>query len=255
MSGVSTIKDLARAGNAILSSELLTDSSTRSWMQRSVDTSNLRNGVGYPWEVYRSGDTIKPILDVFTKAGTIGPYASYFGVSPDLDVGFAILARDYTVADGKLDLNVHADIASETLRPLQKVAAAEMGARYAGLFKNGSGDVLILNVTGPGLEVIKMSSDGKDEKQYVADALGIKEGSLDFRLYPTNVRTVNRHQYVAVFQDKDAPVDAGTPTCITWQDVGSLNSAPSKFEFEFDGNVIAQSVVAQNGNKYMRVRT
>ncbi|KAJ6783511.1 hypothetical protein PWT90_02042 [Aphanocladium album] len=253
ISGISTTKDLARAGGAILSSELLGASATRSWMQRSVDSSNLRNGVGYPWEIYRSGNATSPILPVLTKSGAIGSYASYFGVSPDLNVGFAILARDFTVTDGKLDLNVYADIASDTLRPLQKAAVGEMAARYTGLFKSESGDMLLLNVTGPGLEVIKMSEDGKNQKQNVANASGIKESSLDFRLYPTNVRTAERHQYVAVFQDRDAPVDAGTPTCITWQDVGSLTSVPSKFIFELNEKGMTVSVAVKNGKTYARV--
>ncbi|KAJ3484691.1 hypothetical protein NLG97_g6995 [Lecanicillium saksenae] len=253
IAAVSTTRDLAKAGNAMLSSELVSASTTRSWMQRSVDSSNLRNGVGYPWEIYRSGDATSPILAVLTKSGAIGSYASYFGVSPDLDVGFAILARDFTVTDGKLDLNVYADIASDTLRPLQKVAVGEMAAKYAGLFKSESGDALLLNVTGPGLEVMKMSEDGKNRRQDVADVSGIKETSLDFRLYPTNVRNAERHQYVAVFQDRDAPVDAGTPTCITWQDVGSLISVPNKFIFELNSMGVASSVSVQDGKKYVRV--
>lgn len=252
ISAVSTARDLASAGNAMLSSKLISASATRNWLQRSVDSSNLRNGVGYPWEIYRSGNATKPIVDVLIKIGTIGSYASYFGLSRDFDVGFAILARDYTVTDGKLDLNVYADVASESLGKLQDVALAEMGGRYAGPFKSTSGDELVLDVTGPGLEVIKMMTNGEDKKQNVAEALGIKVESLDFRLYPTNVRDDKRHQYVAVFQDRDAPVDAGTPTCITWQEVGSLYSAPNRFVFELDDTGIAVSVDVKNGEKYVR---
>lgn len=113
----------------MLSSTLLPSATTRRWLHPGMDTSNLRNGVGRPWEVYRAGSATLPILDVLTKSGNIGQYASYFGLVPDLGAGFAILAHDSTVADGKLDLNVYADIVSEALGYFQKFAAQETAVR------------------------------------------------------------------------------------------------------------------------------
>ena len=40
---------------------------------------------------------------------------------------------------------------------------------------------------------------------------------MDFRLYPTDLQTGSKRAYRAVVQDRDALVDAGTPTCISWQ--------------------------------------
>lgn len=224
MSFVSSINDLARAGHSILSSTLLSPAVTRRWLHPNMDTSNLRNGVGRPWEVYRAGSSTGPILDVMTKSGAIGQYASYFGLAPDFGAGFAILAHDSTVENRKLDLNVYADIVSESLVYLQTFAAKELALRYAGTYKHDNTSVAVLNITdnGPGLEVQKLVIDKVDVKAATADKLGIKPADLDFRIYPTNVQDKHKHQFVTVFQDKSAPVDMGTPTCITWQEVGAV---------------------------------
>lgn len=257
MSAVSTTNDLARLGHAILTSRLISPSSTRRWLSRSIDTSNLRNGVGYPWEIYRSGSTpISPIVQGLTKSGAIGPYASYFGISPDFNVGFALLARDYTAEDGQLDLNAYVDVVSESLGHLGRVAAKEMAVRYSGMFESQSGGRLSLNVSGLGVEVVSMSGGNEktDIRSGVATRLHIKPERLDFRLYPTKVQDGKRHQFVAVFQDKDAPVDAGTPTCITWQDVGSVSGAPEKFVFELGEDGAAVGVTVRNGETYIKKR-
>ncbi|KAG9495096.1 hypothetical protein J7337_013330 [Fusarium musae] len=222
LSFVSSAKDLARAGHSILASDLISPAVTRRWLHPNVDTSNLRNGVGRPWEVYRAGNAISPILNALTKSGTIGKYASYFGLTTDFNAGFAILAHDDSVEDRKLDLNVHADIVSEVLGYLQVIAAKELEARYAGSY-SGKTTEATFNTTGNGrgLEVQKLAIGGMNIKKQIAQKLGIKADHLDFRIYPTNVQDGSRHQFIAAFQDKNAPIDMGTPTCITWQEIGA----------------------------------
>ncbi|KAJ4327411.1 hypothetical protein N0V84_002182 [Fusarium piperis] len=237
LSLVSSIEDLARAGHSILSSTLLSPATTRRWLHPNMDTSNLRNGVGRPWEVYRAGSTaISPVLDVMTKSGTIGQYASYFGLTPDFNAGFAILAHDSTVEDRKLDLNVYADIVSESLGYMQAFAAKELALRYAGTYKAANGGVAVLNITenGPGLEVQSLTINKADVKAEMAKKLGIKVADLDFRIYPTNVQDETKHQFVAVFQDRSAPIDMGTPTCITWQEVGAVPGVEETLVFLLD---------------------
>lgn len=232
---VSSIDDLARAGHAMLSSTLLSPAVTRRWLHLNVDTSNLRNGVGRPWEVYRAGsEAISPVLDVLTKSGTIGQYASYFGLTSDFSAGFAILAHDSTVTDRKLDLNVYADVTSEAIGYLQEFASQETAMRYAGRYEDGGSTSAVLNITdnGVGLEVQQLKINGKDVKAETAEKLGIKTADLDFRLYPSNVQDETKHQYIAVFQDKSAPIDMGTPTCITWQEVGADTGRDFNFVFE-----------------------
>ncbi|KAJ4186497.1 hypothetical protein NW767_008821 [Fusarium falciforme] len=243
LSLVSSIEDLARAGHSILSSTLLSPAITRRWLHPNMDTSNLRNGVGRPWEVYRAGSTaISPVLDVLTKSGTIGQYASYFGLTPDFNAGFAILAHDSTVEDRKLDLNVYADIVSESLGYMQASAAKELAQRYAGTYKAANGGAAVLNITnnGPGLEIQNLTIGKVDAKAETAKKLGIKVADLDFRIYPTNVQDKSKHQFVAVFQDRSAPIDMGTPTCITWQEVGAVAGVEETLVFllDKDGSVV-----------------
>ncbi|KAF5023545.1 hypothetical protein F66182_4412 [Fusarium sp. NRRL 66182] len=238
LSFVSSGKDLARAGHSILSSKLVSSAVTRRWLHPNTDTSNLRNGVGRPWEVYRSGSkAISPVLDILTKSGTIGKYASYFGVTPDFNAGFAILAHDSTAEDRKLDLNVYADVVSGSIGYMQAFASKELEGRYAGQY-NGENAVAAFNTTddGYGLEVQELVINGMNIKDQTAKRLGIQAQGLDFRVYPTNVQDEYRHQFVAVFQDKSAPVDMGTPTCITWQEVGAGIEINVVFTLDEDGN-------------------
>ncbi|KAF4982476.1 hypothetical protein FZEAL_1901 [Fusarium zealandicum] len=242
LSLVTSIEDLARAGHAMLSSTILSPVITRRWLHPDMDTSNLRNGVGRPWEVYRAGSSaVSPVLDALTKSGTIGQYASYFGLTLDFNAGFAILAHDSSVQDRKLDLNVYADIVSESLGYFQEFAAKEMTLRYAGTYK-GKNSVAVFNITdnGPGLEVQKLIIDKVDVKTEIAEKMSIKVSDLDFRVYPTNVQDKSKHQFVAVFQDKSAPIDKGTPTCITWQEVGATAGVDVKIVFllDKDGNAM-----------------
>jgi CubicO group peptidase (beta-lactamase class C family) len=101
LSLLSTPHDLALAGSSILSSTLLPASTTRRWLSpASADTSNLRNGVDHPWEVYRAPVSSQLIVDILLKSGRVGAYSSYLGLVPGVGVGFAILAHDETGKGG-----------------------------------------------------------------------------------------------------------------------------------------------------------
>lgn len=105
----STISDLARLGRSILTSAILPPATTRRWLKPFASTSDLRNAAGRPWEIYHySATPTDPIVDIYTKSGTVGKYSSYFGLAPSYDVGFAILAVDSGL--GAPDLNAYADI-------------------------------------------------------------------------------------------------------------------------------------------------
>ncbi|WZH45563.1 beta-lactamase/transpeptidase-like protein [Fusarium acuminatum] len=243
LSLVSSMKDLARAGHSILASDLLSPAITRRWLHHMTDTSNLRNGVGRPWEIYRAGKNIRPIIDALTKGGAIGKYASYFGLTTDFNAGFAILAHDSTVEDRKLDLNVIADIVSEVLGYFQQIAHQETDVRYAGKFESKNAEATF-NTTdnGHGLVVQKLMINGVNVKDQTAKKLGIQAKNLDFRIYPSNVQTGSQHQWIAVFQDRSALIDMGTPTCITWQQVGADVEIHIVFTKDKKGNVVGVEI-------------
>ncbi|GJC84742.1 beta-lactamase-like protein sdnR [Colletotrichum liriopes] len=254
LSMVSTTSDLARAGHAMLSSRLITPAATRRWLQPIAGTSNLRNAVGRPWEIYHAGQQANSsILDVFTKTGLIGHYASYFGLAPDFNAGFAILAHDTEAPRGP-DLNVYADVVSLAIVQLQKLAAAEMASRYVGTFDGPAGTATFsISSDGPGLLVSNLTKGEVDLRAEIAAAAGIMLKDFDFRLYPSNVATETQHQFVAVFQDKSAPVDMGTPTCITWQDVGALGPGVDiRVVFDMDKSGQATDVTLAGGSLALR---
>lgn len=273
---LSTTRDLALLGHSILSSALLSPAQTRRWLHPTSSTSNLRNAAGRPWEIYHASsdpsEPASPILDIYTKTGLLasgssdgqGGYASYFGLAPDLAAGFAILAHDSAAA--RPDLNVYADVVSAAIAQLAALAAAQAAAQYAGVFAapgvDGDGDdgvaVFYVARDGPGLVVAELRVGGVDVRARVADEAGIGSAAdLDFRVYPSNVGAAGgrKRQFVAVYQDRGAPVDMGTPTCITWQDVGALGpDVPGRFVFELGESGRAGSVsVSGMGRKMARM--
>ena len=232
LSLITTTSDLARFGNAILSSTQLSPATTRRWLSFASDTSNIRNGVGLPWQIYRAGG-VDTIIDTFTLNGVLGPFASYFGIVPDFNVGFAILAHDEHVVPNGLDLNVYADVASEAIESLQGAAAKQTALRFSGIYSHHKATANISIATdGPGLVVTQLTdSHGHDLITKYATKLNIKRKDIDFKLYPSNVKSHDTSQWVMVFQDKSDPADEGTATCITWQTVGVL---PWQVVFEID---------------------
>lgn len=245
LSLLSTPYDLALLGHSILASALLSPPTTRRWLTSHATTSNLRNGVGRPWEVYHASN---PVADIFLKSGTIGSYSSYMGVSPDVNAGFVVLAHDST---GKAaDLNVYADVVADSVALLLGVAAREVAGEYAGVFggkgsENGTTETAVelkAAKDGPGLVIAKMVVKGRDVRAETARKAGIEIGNLDWRVYPA-IKTKEAHQFVAVVQDVSAPVDAGTPTCITWMTVGELGAGVvERVVFGLDGTGSAVSV-------------
>ncbi|CAK7225880.1 hypothetical protein SEUCBS140593_006053 [Sporothrix eucalyptigena] len=250
LSLLSTTRDLARAGRAMLTSKLISASATRRWLQPYSDTSNLRNSVGRPWEIYHAGQYANStILDVFTKNGYVGAYASYFGLSPDLGAGFAILSHD--TSGTAADLNAYADIVSLVLLNLESLAAEEAASYFGGNYTNSSSDIAVIDSPsdGYGFVVSSLVVDGVDLRNKTAVAAGIELENLDYRIYPSNVASDTQHLFLAVFQDITAPVDAGTPTCITWQDVGTLGAdVAEQFVFGVDKEGVATTMTILGKN-------
>ena len=220
-----TLKDLSKAGNAILASSLLSPAKTRQWFKPVTHTSNLVNSVGIPWEIYSFAiPEINPVVEVFTKLGTTGLYSSYIGFVSDYNAGFAILSAD---TEAPADLNAYADIVSEYLLPaLESTAREQAGNNYAGFYLSTestlNSNVVIETDELPGLSVTALTYNGTDFLAALARLNGIKPSSFSLRLYPTNARSASKFAFRAIFQDANALVDAGTPTCVSWMGVDVL---------------------------------
>ena len=247
----STIADLSRFGHAVLASQILPSAQTRRWLQPVASTSNLRNAVGRPWDMYHfSDEAIDPITDVYTKTGSIGKYTSYLGVVPSLDVGFTILAVDTKAA---ADLNAIADVLLGALLQIQDLGRQQTEALYTGTYhNNASASNLKLELTGqdPGIRVSDLIANGTDWLASIAKLAGVKKTSyLDMRFYPTSVEQImangKKQVFQGVIQDKSALADAGTPTCVSWMTVDELekNGQPlDRFVFEIGDDGMLDAV-------------
>lgn len=257
-----TTRDLAKAGQGMLSSKLLSAAQTRRWLQPVTSTSNLKNSVGRPWEIYHAGAYLNSsVLDIYAKSGELENFSSYFGLSPDFGIGFAILAYD-TVSNP--DLNVYEDIVSIAIGGIMEVAFQESKALFAGRYEMTSDSSAVINVTesrieqDAGLVVSSLVINGTDARASIAQEAGIEPQNLDLRLYPSNIESKStngsRKVFIPVFQDIAASVDEGTPTCISWMTVGEY--APNVvdqviFELDQKGNATAL-VISPNGVRLPR---
>lgn len=70
-----------------------------------------------------------------------------------------------------------------------------------------------------GLAITELRVNGTNRFESIAQQPGIDASDMDFRLYPTSLEGGDKRAFRAVIQDMNALVDAGTPTCVTWQTV------------------------------------
>lgn len=216
----------------MLNSTLIPSAMTRRWLKPITHTSNLVNDAGRPWIIYKSTEDqslINPVIDIYTSYGSVGLYSSYFGLVPDYNVGFVILAADEVSAP---DLNVHVDIVADMLLPgLEEAAISQAGSLYTGEYRsNQTAATLIIEKPDgmPGLSLSNFTMGSTDIREELATVAGISPSALSIRLYPTDLieRTTSggtKIAFRAVFQDENAAIDAGTPTCITWLSLDVLN--------------------------------
>ena len=238
-----------------MASSLLSSAQTRRWIKPVSHTSNLVNDVGMPFDIFKATlDFARTgaIVPVYTKLGPKGLYSPHFGLVPDHDVGFVVLSAD---TESAADLNVYVDVIAQFLLPALEMTAMEQAAvNFGGTYDISANDALssiTIDLDGlSGLSVTNWTSKGRDLRAAYAELNGINPSTLDFRLYPTTHKvetsTGSRMAFRAVFQNVDAPADAGTPTCVTWMaGVDSLvynDLALDEFVFDIDKDGRAASV-------------
>ncbi|KAH8422268.1 serine hydrolase domain-containing protein [Aspergillus melleus] len=241
----SSITDLSLAGKAILNSTLLSHLQTRHWLNPVSHTSNPANSLGYPWIIYSSGNYPNTsMVDIYTYYSDVGLYSSYLGIVPDFNIGFAILAADSVASP---DLNAHADIIGDVfLEAMMKTSATQALMNFGGHYRasNNRSSITVSVDDLPGLFIQNFDSHGSEFRRTLASLTGVQDpDDLSIRLYPTGLilpsESGSRQTFRAVFQDKTELADNGTPTCVSWTDVGKLksNKAPlDEFVFEVNGD-------------------
>ncbi|KAF4462206.1 beta-lactamase family [Fusarium albosuccineum] len=169
---MSTTNDLAKFGTSILNHTLLSGDVTRKWMRPRSHTARLDYSVGAPWEIPRFVDPETGVVtDIYTKSGQGSLYAGFFGLVPEFDIGFSILAAH---TDANLALSAAGtvgDVLANTLIPaMLKQAAAEAASNFEGTYvstKEGlnSSITITRNKTEgapPGLTISSFISNGSD---------------------------------------------------------------------------------------------
>lgn len=185
------------------------------------------------------------MIDVYTFYDNFGLYSSYFGLVPDYNVGFAILAAD---TESNADLNAHADIVGEVIiEAMIKIALSNAESAFSGTYiASGLNSSISISVdTLPGMIIDSFMSNGTDFRKPLAALYNVDDyDALSMRLYPTHLSSTTKPggstlAFRAVYQDENEFADAGTPTCVSWKDVDKYKyggAALDLFIFELDAS-------------------
>ncbi|KAI0018873.1 beta-lactamase/transpeptidase-like protein [Xylariomycetidae sp. FL0641] len=256
-----SVADLSRLGRAIFRNAVLPAAQTRRWLKPAALTSEIHEGVSYPWGFRRIPLGGNRVADAYSKAGSINKYMSLLVLLPDYDVGFAALLAGNWPGNANWDV---ADALGEVLLPaLEAAARAQAAAAYAGAYQAADGTLnssLVLGVDGeaPGLGIRSWVSNGTDMlATAVGHVLNYNATGPDARLYPTGLEQVlddggRRVAFKMLVENLDAP-DRGarmfSTNCGTWvaQSVAVYADLPiDQFVFTLDpqGAVVAVEPLA-----------
>jgi hypothetical protein len=188
-----SLGDLSKLGQSILSSTLLPKSTTRSWLKPTTHSNTLHGAVGKAWEIIRvdlpisSGTSATRVVDLYSKAGGIGAYGALLMLSPDHDIGFAVLSAG-PVPGFPGQVPVLAELVLDTWLPAAEAAAREEAqAKFIGKYvgpKNSS-VTLSLQPDRPGMVLSSWMLNGVD-LLYVLGA-GAGGVGLAAQLFPMDI--------------------------------------------------------------------
>ncbi|KAE8136501.1 beta-lactamase/transpeptidase-like protein [Aspergillus pseudotamarii] len=241
----SSTRDMSTVGRAILNSTLLRPSLTRRWIKPHAHTSSLEFSVGAPWEIVTL--TSPRTIDLYAKQGDLGMYSSMFALSPEHDIGFAILAAGDSTTKA---VTLITDLTINTLIPaIESAAREEAKTQFAGEYSSTNATIKITTDDQPGLKVTEWINESMDIMQLLVTNLGLQNVSdLSVRLYPSGLKAPGRVGFRAVFQDVsegDSGIGPVTRACTTWLSVDSIiygNVGVDEFVFGVDGSGRALSV-------------
>ncbi|KAK7966229.1 beta-lactamase/transpeptidase-like protein [Apiospora aurea] len=235
----SSVNDLSALGRAILRSQLIPSAQTRRWLKPAILTSDLREGVSYPWGLKRiplsSTSSSSRITDAYNKAGSINAYQSLIILLPDYDVGITALLAGGWPGNANWDM---ADTIGETLVPALE-EAARMEADVTSI-------VLSTESGRPGLGIDRWVSNGTDMVPVaIRYTLNYNVTEPSLRLYPTGLEKRNddgsrKVAFKAMIQNRgatDHATDMFSTNCGTWvgQTTAVYASMPlDQFVFHLD---------------------
>lgn len=241
--------DLSRMGRSILNSSLLSTQATRKWLKPVSHTSSAFASVGRPWEILRLRVPIAPssnntrLVDVYTKNGGIGQYLSLIGLSPDHNIGIALLTAGPLA--GPVFNALQALLTTTWIQAAEHAARELARVNYAGNYTlpdNSSVEITLLPDE-PGLFLASLVSNGTDMFVSVGGVLG-SGAELRAWLYPTTLTDGNRTAFRAVYGAVGQPA---SESCASWGSIDGLHYGgyPADlfiFEFGVDGRATAVEV-------------
>lgn len=247
----SSTHDLSSLGLSILSNRLLSPSTIRRWLKPFSHTSSIHFSIGAPWEIHRVAfNSTGRIVDLYTKSGSVGSYASLLILDPDHGTVYTVLT-----AGNSTDLvNVIGDGLVEAFLPATETLAEEqamhrLAANFSSSKVNSSVEFIVDG--SPGLGIKTWISNGVDLLEVFA-ALSEEGGSEPVglvRVYPTNLLARNctggyKQSFRAVLQTQAIQDEAGGAPRIfsnfdTWSSVDSLvygQISVDELVFHLDGS-------------------
>ncbi|PGH30641.1 hypothetical protein GX50_06593 [[Emmonsia] crescens] len=192
----SSATDLARIGQSILRSGLISETDTRRWLKPNSHTSSLVSSVGSPWEIYRTSNP--RVVDLYTKFGDLGNYGSVIALSPDHDVGFTVLAAG---ANPGSQRTILADLIGSLLSAtLDKEARLQAIEDFAGTYSSSpdaeDDKATVVKISnnkddnGPGLAIDSFFLNGVPFEGLIGAFFGAPPGAfpkVSLRLQPTGL--------------------------------------------------------------------
>lgn len=155
--------------------------------------------VGSPWEIWRANAQISSgrIIDIYTKSGGIGQYASQLILLPDFGVAISILVAGNS---SNAVSTVATETVLQTLIPvLERMAIEQACQSICGTYASSAADLnSSIEITSDknGLLIENWINQGVDMKgaiQYYASATG-SPPIQSFRLQATNLQTESGNQ-------------------------------------------------------------
>ncbi|KAL5587205.1 hypothetical protein FOVSG1_012341 [Fusarium oxysporum f. sp. vasinfectum] len=157
----SSIADLRRIGQSILTYEMLSPSQTRRWMKPLSFTADPQVAVGAPWEIARVTSTTNRASWMYTKGGQLGMYSSLMALLPDWGVGLTVLAAG-TGASGVVGM-IPGAMVSKLVPALEQAAKRQARQSYSGRYGDErNGMMVAVQDSLPGLGVTSWFFGGRD---------------------------------------------------------------------------------------------
>lgn len=255
----SSVADLNALGRSILRSSLVPRQLTNRWLKPVTQTAETHQAVGMPFEIYRfevpvsSGSSATRLVEVYTKAGDVGLYASMWVMVPDYDIGFTVLVAG--APQGSLVRVYLTEMMRDYFLPaMEELAAKEAESRFGGTYVDASTNssvTVALRADRVGLGLENWVSRGIDMQS--ADDMGLKalygytgNGSMELRLQPMGLTDEEggRVGFRVVAKTDDLPRDM-LWSCFSWASVDAFTYGGvglDELVFELDGEGAAAAL-------------